>query len=173
MSPYKHFLAPLSIDDNGCLVLWVLNDQGHHNHKCLLALMSAVWAMAPCAWVLIAPYECSWGLMNAQGCPRALISAHEWSLHHTLGAHKHSWVCKSTHELSFVAMSTRSMAPLHQQHSWEVMSIYELGAMVPLPLIVPWHHTYQCSQVLMNVHCYSWGLLNIPEWSWVFKFLIQ
>ena len=133
MSPYKHFLASLSIDDYGCKVLWVLKDPWHHNHECLLALMSAVGAMAPCSWVFMAAYEYSWGLMNAQGCPRALISAHDWSLHHTLGTHKHSWVFMSTHEHSYVAMSTQehgTIAPTALMRSNEHLWAWRHGATV-------------------------------------------
>ena len=69
MSPYKHFLASLSIDDYGCKVLWVLKDPWHHNHECLLALMSAVCAMTPGSWMLMVAY-------NAHECSRVAVGPH-------------------------------------------------------------------------------------------------
>ena len=164
MSPYKHFLASLSIDDYGCKVLWVLKDPWHHNHECLLALMSAVGAMAPCSWVFMAAYEYSWGLMNAQGCPRALISAHDWSLHHTLGTHKHSWVFMSTHEHSYVAMSTQehgTIAPTALMRSNEHLWAWCHGAIPTHSALAPY------ISVLKSAHDCSWVLLSAPEYSWV------
>ena len=164
MNPHKHFLALLSIDDYGCKVLWVLKDPWRQNHECLLALMSAVGAMVPCSWVLMVAYECSWGLMNVQGCPKSIISAHEGPWRHTLGAHKHSWVFMITHDHSYGAMST-------QEHGTIALTALIGGN----ENLWAWCHGAITTQsalaqyisVLTSAHECSWVLLSAPEYSWV------
>ena len=113
--------------------------------------------------VLLSVHECSVVLRNVQECPRA----HGNTL---MSAYGCSWALISTYKQQRALMG---MAQWRQQYSWELMSIHELGAMAPLTLIVRWHHTYQCSWVLMSAHGGSWVVLSIPEWAWVFKFLIH
>ena len=61
-----------------------------------------------------------------------------------------------------------SMVPWHQEHSWALLNIHEHIDMTPIPLMMPWHHAYQCLWVLLSTHgaleC-SWALLSNSKCS--------
>ena len=77
-STHEQSWALVSTDMYGAKALWVGMAPWHQAHKCSLLLMSAVGAMVPCSWVLMATYECSWILMNAYEYPKCdAVTSHE------------------------------------------------------------------------------------------------
>ena len=77
-SAHEHLWALMSTEKYCAKELWVVMAPWHQAHKFSLPPMSAVSAIVPCSWVLMAPYEWSWILMNAYEHPKCgAMAPHE------------------------------------------------------------------------------------------------
>ena len=135
----------------------------HHAHVCFWALMSAHCSMVPSSWLLMsAANEQSWALMSPHKPSWALISSQEqlWVFLITI---EHSWAAINAHEFGamqqwpLVRAKEQSWAWRHEalsphQPSWAVMA--------------PFHHTQECSWVIMITHEGLWELMSADNRSW-------
>ena len=78
MSTQEHPWATMSNHEHSWALLGMV--QKHYEwywrnaHECLSALMSAVCAMAPCLWLLMVAYKCSWVLKSCHGPSLVLMA---------------------------------------------------------------------------------------------------
>ena len=71
----------------------------------------------------------------------------------------HSWELKSTHE--YGAMGPWDLWVLITPFSWVLMSAIECAWV----LMAPWHHAHLCSYLVIAAHEYLWALMNNYEGS--------
>ena len=147
------------------IVLW--------RHECSWVLMSSHDLKVPYSWLLLSSHECSLlhgtKLMSVHGCSWVLIGnqEHSWLL---LAAYECSWVLMGAHECSWLLMITlkepwtpKSLAQWSNEHSLELKSSNEHGAMGLWALMSTHGHSWYHWNILMRVFESSWALIRAHE----------
>ena len=132
MSMHRPLLTLISTDKYGAKALWVEKAPWRQAHKCSLVLMSTVGTIAPCSWVLMATYKCSWMRKNIYEHIRTWHHDHSWAV---ISTHGHSWALISTHEHSWGVQSAEESLMRTQEYSGALMNSFKYVALVPWVLM--------------------------------------